>query len=103
MFEEYAFLGLGPCSVVGEGLHLDFLTPWDGGEAVEQRSDWIMGQLVSSVQKGKNDSLSLAVFAFAVEDMNAQDWVITSASPRAFLSDISSGLLSAERISDTHF
>jgi hypothetical protein len=30
-------------------------------------------------------SLSLAVFAFAVEDMKARDCVITSASPLAFL------------------
>ena len=43
MLEEYAFLGLGPCNVFGEGLRLDFLTPWDGGEVVEQRSDWNMG------------------------------------------------------------
>ena len=35
MLEEYAFLGFGPCDVVCEGLHLDFLTPWDGGEVVE--------------------------------------------------------------------
>ena len=45
VFEKYAFLGLGPSNVVREGLHLDFLNPWDGGEVVEQRTDWIIRQL----------------------------------------------------------
>lgn len=34
---------------------------------------------------GARHALSLAVLAFAVEDMNARDWVITSARPWAFL------------------
>lgn len=34
---------------------------------------------------GKEHILSLAVFAFAVEDMNALERVITSARPFAFL------------------
>jgi hypothetical protein len=41
----------------------------------------------NDILKSETNSLSFAVFAFAVEDMKARDWVITLASPCAFLND----------------
>ena len=57
-------------------------------EEVEESANWDDLKDCSSSTEG-NDLLSLAVLAFAVEDMNDRDLLMTSATPCAFLAGMS--------------
>ena len=85
MFQEYPLLLLRPLNVLQKHVNLDFLTVFDGVEAIEKCADLWNG--VTRAHRGfeNGNVLSLAVFALAVEDTNERDIVITSATPLALL------------------
>ena len=87
VLEEYPLLLLGPLDVRLGHLHLRRLAVGYLCKEVEQCSDWRTRQSITRPQlkHRSSDALSFAVFAFAVDDTNARDLLITSATPCAFL------------------
>jgi len=71
----------------------------DGAEEVEEGPDCRPSSVVVDGRAAQN-SLSFAVFAFAVDDMNALDNVITSARPFAFLPSVGSVFLGSRVLLD---
>ena len=86
MFQEYPFLSFSPVDVILQDFYLSFFAIGYRSKVIEQGSDWQLFSIYPSLTRCENDPLSLAVLAFAVEDMKALDMVITSAKPFAFLS-----------------
>ena len=69
-------------------MHLNVSAIGNGLEEVEESTNWDDLKNCGSETEG-NDLLSLAVLAFAVEDMNDRDLLMTSATPCAFLAGMS--------------
>lgn len=67
---------------------MDVSAVGNGLEEVEESTNWHVLKNCGSETEG-NGLLSLAVLAFAVEDMNDRDLLITSATPCAFLGGMS--------------
>ena len=65
-------------------MHLNVSAIGNGLEEVEESTNWDDLKNCGSSTEG-NDLLSLAVLAFAVEDMNDRDLLMTSATPWALL------------------
>jgi hypothetical protein len=87
MLEKDTLLGLCPRDIVDERLFLDIGAVGDRVEKVEEGSDWwsisvCWGEIALN-------ALSLAVFAFAVEEMKLLDFVIILERPCAFLPIVS--------------
>ena len=84
MLKEDPLLALGPCYVIRESVDLNLSAVGNGCKEVEKCTNF---EALSAEEEERNKVtiLSLAVLAFAVEDMKARESVITSASPFAFL------------------
>lgn len=86
MLQEYPLLTLRPSDVIRQRLHLHSLTIRDRIKVVQQCSNCPPHQQRNPIFDVELDNvLSLAVLAFAVEDINERERVMTSASPCAFL------------------
>jgi hypothetical protein len=87
MLQEYPFLRLRPLNIVRECFHLNLLTPRNRIKEIEESPDLTKQHERQNTSRIwlTTDLLNFAVFAFAVDDMNALDCVITSAKPCAFL------------------
>ena len=87
VLEEYPLLLFRPLDVRLEHLHLCRLAVGNLRKEVEQRPDWHTRQSIArpELKHRSANALSFAVFAFAVDDTNARDLLITSATPCAFL------------------
>jgi hypothetical protein len=87
VFQEYPFFSFGPVDVIFQDFHLGFLAIGYRSKVIEQGPDWHPFSIYPSHRTEWNGGLlSLAVLAFAVEDMKALDMVMTSAKPFASLS-----------------
>ena len=85
VLQEYPLLSLRPINVLLQDVDLNLLAIWNGVEAVEERSNYMSHEFRPCPGRAKRDVLSLAVFAFAVEETNERDRVMTSATPLALL------------------
>ena len=88
MFEEDPLLSFCPGNVVGKGIDLDLLAAWDRVEEVEEGTDCGLKRSALHLWSSEAYILSLAVLAFAVDDVNDLDNVMTCARPSAFLFSI---------------
>ena len=87
MLQEYPFFSFSPVNVIFQNLDLGFRAIGYRSKIIEQSPDWAPTQHpISWTERNSVYALSLAVLAFAVEDMKALDIVMTSARPSAFLS-----------------
>ncbi len=85
MFEEYSLFPLRPVDILPQDIDLGSLAIWDGVEAVEKCPDWRVRSSPATPMKKDQHVLSFAVLAFAVDDTNERERVMTSARPFAFL------------------
>ena len=85
MLQEYLLLSLGLINVLLQDVDLNLLAIWDGVEAVKERSNYMSHEFRPRLGRVKRGVLSLAVFAFAAEETNERDRVMTSATPLALL------------------
>ena len=85
MFQKYTLFAFGPFNIVGKHLYLSLLAVGYGIKKVEKCTNYAMWWSRHSRTELPASLLSLAVLAFAVDDMNARESVMTSASPCAFL------------------
>lgn len=84
MLQEYPLFFLRPVDVVREDIYLNLLTVRYRDEEIEESTDCNTRSAFIMVMD-RRSLLSLAVLAFAVDDMKALESVMTSASPFAFL------------------
>lgn len=85
MLEEYPLFALCPFDVLVQDTHLNLLAVGDAIEAVEECTDYPeLINLSKGFQDGWN-ALSFAVFAFAIDETNPRERLMTSAIPWALL------------------
>lgn len=85
LLEEYPLLSLRPFDVILQHGDLYRLAVRDRVEEVEEGADFMYYQSGVYTDAARSYALSFAVFAFAVDDMNDRESVMTSATPFAFL------------------